>query len=86
MEAKLPDIGKISPEIFNELIFPRLGAKRNDILVGPQHGVDVGIVEIGNKAVAMTSDPVVIVPEYGCERAAWFACHCLASEVVASVR
>jgi len=82
--AKLPEIGKISPEIFNELIFPRLGAVNKHILVGPQHGVDVGIVEIGGKAVALTSDPVFIVPEYGFKRAAWFATHILASDVVTS--
>ena len=80
--SELPEIGKISPEIFNELIYPRLGAKSQMVLVGPQHGVDVGIVEIGNKAVALTTDPVFIVPEYGWERAAWFAIHILASDAV----
>jgi hydrogenase expression/formation protein HypE len=77
---KIPEIGKISPAIFNELIFPRLGAKSEKVLVGPQNGVDVGIVEIGNKAVSFTTDPVFIVPEYGWERAAWFAIHILASD------
>lgn len=80
--AEMPEIGKISPEIFNELIFPRLGAKSAQILVAPQHGVDVGIVEIGNKAVSFTCDPVFIVPEYGWEKAAWFAIHILASDAV----
>jgi len=84
MDVELPDIGKISPEVFNELIFPRLGAKSSNILIGPQHGVDVGIVEIGDKAVAITTDPVFIVPEYGWERAAWFAIHILVSDVVTS--
>jgi len=82
--VKLPEIGKISAEVFNELIFPHLGARNKHILVGPQHGVDVGIVEIGGKAVAMTTDPVFIVPEYGFKRAAWFATHILASDVVTS--
>jgi len=81
---ELPAIGKISPEIFSELIFPRLGAKSDKVLVGPQHGVDVGIVEIGDKAVSLTTDPVFIVPEYGWERAAWFAIHILASDSVTS--
>ena len=84
MKAKLPDIGKISPEIFNELIYPSLGAQRGDIIIGPENGVDTGIVEIGNKAVALTTDPVFIVPEYGLERAAWFAVHILISDVVTS--
>jgi len=79
---EIPEIGKISPKIFNELIFPRLGAKSNKVLVGPQHGVDVGIVEIGDKAVSFTCDPVFIVPEYGWERAAWFAVHIIASDAV----
>jgi hydrogenase expression/formation protein HypE len=82
--ADLPDIGKISPDIFNELIFPRLGSKDSSVLVGPQHGVDVGIVEIGGKAVSFTSDPVFIVPEYGFEKAAWFALHIIASDSVTS--
>jgi len=82
--SELPEIGKISPEIFSELIFPRLGAKDPKILVGPQHGVDVGIVEIGDQAVSFTCDPVFIVPEYGWERAAWFALHIIASDSVTS--
>ncbi len=82
--SELPEIGKISPEIFNELIYPRLGAKSKSVIVGPQHGVDVAIVEIGDKAVALTTDPVFIVPEYGWERAAWFAIHILVSDAVTS--
>jgi hydrogenase maturation factor len=82
--SELPEIGKISPEIFNELIYPRLGAKNRAVLVGPQHGVDVAIVEIGDKVVALTTDPVFIVPEYGWERAAWFAIHILTSDAVTS--
>jgi len=82
--AELPEIGKISRDVFDELIFPRLGYKSKSVLVGPQHGVDVGIVEIGGKAVALTADPVFIVPEYGFKRSAWFAIHILASDVVTS--
>ena len=82
--SELPDIGKISPEIFNEVIFPRLGASSERVIVGPQNGVDVAIVEIGDKVVALTTDPVFIVPEYGWERAAWFAIHILASDLVTS--
>jgi len=80
----MPEIGKISPAIFDELIFPRLGAKNSSVLVGPQHGVDVGIAEIGGQAVSVTTDPVFIVPAYGWERAAWFAIHIIASDSVTS--
>jgi hydrogenase maturation factor len=84
MNTEMPEIGKISPQIFSELILPRLGAKNNKVLVGPQHGVDVGVVEIGGKAVSFTCDPVFIVPQYGWERAAWFAIHIIASDSVTS--
>ena len=83
--ADLPEIGKISPDIFDELIYPRLGKKTNNVLVGPQHGVDVGVVDLGGgKVMATTTDPVFIVPEYGFDRAAWFAIHILVSDVVTS--
>jgi hydrogenase expression/formation protein HypE len=82
--SEMPEIGKISPDIFNELIYPRLGAKNKNVIVGPQHGVDVAIVYIGDKAVSITTDPVFIVPEYGWERAAWFALHIIASDSVTS--
>ncbi|MEN8614236.1 AIR synthase family protein [Dehalogenimonas sp. THU2] len=84
MTSEMPEIGKISPEIFREIIFPRLGAKSDQLMVGPQHGVDVGIVEIGGKAVSFTTDPVFIVPQYGWERAAWFAIHIIASDSATS--
>jgi len=82
--SELPEIGKISPDIFSEIIFPRLGAKNKKVLVGPQHGVDVGIIEVGDKALSFTCDPVFIVPEYGWEKAAWFAFHIIASDSVTS--
>jgi len=85
MTNQLPDIGKISPEIFDELIYPHLGKKTKSVLVGPQHGVDIGIIDIGGgKVMAITTDPVFIVPEYGFERAAWFAIHILCSDAVTS--
>ena len=85
MPNKLPDIGKISPEIFDELIFPHLGKKSKSVLVGPKHGVDIGIIDIGGgNVMSITTDPVFIVPEYGFERAAWFAIHILCSDAVTS--
>jgi len=62
-KSQLPDIGKVSPDIFEEIILPRLGKKRKEILVGPQNGVDVGVVDLGNNQVMVTTtDPIFIVP------------------------
>jgi len=82
MKSEMPEIGKIPPQVFHDLIYPRLGSKSSSVIVGPQHGVDVGIAEIGGKAVSFTCDPVFIVPQYGWERAAWFAIHIIASDSV----
>jgi hydrogenase expression/formation protein HypE len=85
MTHEMPEIGKISPEIFSNIILPHLGYKRKEVLVGPMHGVDVGVVDIGGgRVMALTTDPVFIVPAYGFERSAWFAVHILASDAVTS--
>jgi len=85
MPSELPEMGKISSDVFDELIYPHLGRRRKTVLVGPKHGVDIGIVDIGGgKVMALTTDPVFIVPEYGFERAAWFAVHILCSDAVTS--
>jgi hydrogenase expression/formation protein HypE len=77
--------GKATAELFERVILTRLGAKDADVLVGPQHGVDVGVVRVSDGvAMALTADPVFIVPAYGWERAAWFAVHILASDASTS--
>jgi hydrogenase maturation factor len=81
----MPAIGKVSSEIFDEVILPQLGRKRPEVRVGPQHGVDVGIVDLGSGQVMVTTtDPIFVVPPYGWERSAWFAVHILASDAATS--
>jgi hydrogenase expression/formation protein HypE len=81
-KSDLPTVGKISADVFSEVIYPHLGKKRNSLLVGPQNGVDAGIIDLGNgKVMALTTDPFFIVPQYGWERASWFAVHILASDL-----
>lgn len=83
--AEMPAIGKISSGFFNEVIYPHLGRRRKEVLVGPQNGVDVGVTDIGDdKVMVTTTDPVFVVPPYGWERSAWFAVHILASDAVTS--
>jgi len=77
--------GKITAEIFEQVILRRLGAQDPGVLAGPAHGVDVGVVRVAPGTVmALTTDPVFIVPAYGWERAAWFAVHILASDAATS--
>jgi hydrogenase maturation factor len=45
----------------------------------------VGVVRVADGvAMALTTDPVFVVPAYGWERAAWFAVHILASDASTS--
>ena len=77
--------GKATAELFEQVILRRLGASDPDVLVGPRHGVDVGVVRVADGvAMALTADPVFVVPAYGWERAAWFAAHILASDAATS--
>jgi hydrogenase expression/formation protein HypE len=77
--------GKATAELFEQVILRRLGRSDPDVLVGPRHGVDVGVVRVGGgMAMALTADPVFVVPAYGWERAAWFAVHILASDAATS--
>jgi hydrogenase expression/formation protein HypE len=77
--------GKATAELFEQVILRRLGARDEDVLVGPRHGVDVGVVRVaGGVAMALTADPVFVVPAYGWARAAWFAVHILASDASTS--
>jgi len=85
MKPDMPAIGKVSAEIFNEIILPHLGRRRPEILMGPRHGVDVGVVDLGHGQVMVTTtDPIFVVPPYGWERSGWFAVHILASDAATS--
>ncbi|MBX0295294.1 AIR synthase family protein [Haloarcula nitratireducens] len=80
----MADLGKVDREFFDEYIYPNLGADREDVTLGPRHGVDFGVIDVGDRAVAMATDPVFLMPSLGFERAAWFAFHILLSDVAVS--
>ena len=81
---KLPELGKIHPEFFNRVIYPRLGKTDSSVLVKPQHGVDFGVINLGKQVMVLSADPFYIAKELGIEKAAWFAVHILASDVAVS--
>lgn len=81
---KLPTLGKIHPEFFNKVIYPRLGNPDASVIVKPQHGVDFGVIDLGDRVMVLSTDPFYIARELGIEKAAWFAVHILASDVAVS--
>lgn len=81
---KLPELGKIHPEFFDRVIYPYLGTKDKNIVIGPRHGVDYGVLKVGSQYLAMSTDPFFIVPAYGFSRAAWFGFHIIFCDVAVS--
>lgn len=80
-----PKLGKIGQAFFEGVIRPQLGAPRAEVLVGPQYGVDVAIVRLGQgQVLAATSDPLSLIPALGLEDSAWLSVHLLASDLVTS--
>ncbi|MCC6651800.1 MAG: AIR synthase, partial [Candidatus Eisenbacteria bacterium] len=77
-----PNLGKISPELFGSVIAPRLGAERPEVVAGPRAGHDAAVVRIGaGRVMAVTTDPLSIIPALGAARSARWACHLIASDL-----
>jgi hydrogenase expression/formation protein HypE len=77
-------LGKIDSEFFRETIFPHLGAAREDVRLGPTHGVDFGVLDVGGQALVTATDPISILPELGFERAGTFALDFALADVAVS--
>ncbi len=80
----MSDLGKIDRETFDDVIYPNLGAHREDVAVGPRHGVDFGVLDIGDRAVVVATDPISILPELGWARAGRLALEIVLTDVAVS--
>ncbi|MEM4047648.1 MAG: AIR synthase family protein [Metallosphaera sp.] len=77
-------LGKINRKVFDEVIYPQLGKRHEEVIIPPQTGVDTGAIDLGDKVLVVKTDPVFIVPQFGMRKASWFAVHILASDVITS--
>lgn len=80
----MPDTGKIDREFFDTRIASRLGADRDDVVLGPTHGVDFGMFAVGDARIVVATDPLSILPELGFERAGRFAIGFVLADVAVS--
>lgn len=78
------DPGKVDRAFFDEYIGSRLGADRADVRLGPTHGADFGVIDVGEHVLALATDPLFVLRDLGLERAAWFAFHIVVSDVALS--
>jgi len=80
----MPDSGKIDRAAFEQIVAPNLGADREDVALGPTHGVDFGVLDVGDRALVLATDPISVLPDLGFERAGRFATDVVLADVAVS--
>ncbi|HKT22490.1 MAG TPA: AIR synthase-related protein, partial [Nitrososphaerales archaeon] len=77
--------GKESPAFLEKAVYAHLGAKSEDVVVGPGVGLDNGVFRTGKRSVMIaTADPISAIPALGMETSAWLSVHLVASDFTAS--
>ena len=85
MEESTPNLGKLSKNVFESVIYPRLGAVRPEVVVGPSAGVDTCAINVaGGEVLVATTDPMSYIPEIGPVDSAWLSVNLIASDLVTS--
>lgn len=73
---KLPP-GKIPIDILKEVVFKNLGTPRKEVTLGPTAGVDGAVLDLGNKSLIVSMDPIT----GAVERIGWLAVNVNANDV-----
>jgi hydrogenase expression/formation protein HypE len=73
---KLPP-GKIPVDILKEVVFKNLGAERKEVIVGPSAGIDGAVLDLGDKSIVVSMDPIT----GAIERIGWLAVNVNANDV-----
>ena len=69
--------GKIPIDILKEVVFKNLGAKRKEVVVGPSVGIDGAVLDVGDKSLIVSMDPIT----GAVERIGWLAVNVNANDV-----
>ncbi len=78
-------LGKVNRNYLDRVIYPRLGAARREIIVGPKFGVDNAVVKVGSgKVLVATTDPLSFIPGLRPRESAWLSVNLLASDLTTS--
>lgn len=74
--------GKINNQQFEDVILKKTGHRRNEVHCGPGFGVDVSVINLANGlSLAMTSDPLSLMPSLGLQESAWLSVHLMANDM-----
>ncbi len=69
--------GKIPIDLLKQVVFKNLGAKRNEIALGPSAGIDGAVLDLGNKSLIVSMDPIT----GALERIGWLAVNVNANDI-----
>ena len=69
--------GKIPVDILKEVVFKNLGVRRDEVAVGPAAGIDGAVVNVGDKSLILSMDPITAA----LERIGWLAVNINANDV-----
>ncbi|MGY5846147.1 AIR synthase-related protein [Salegentibacter sp. HM20] len=76
------NLGKIERNLVDGFIKQKSGFKRDEVKLGPGFGQDVSLVELpGEMTLAMTSDPLSLIPGLGLEESAWLSVHLMTNDM-----
>lgn len=74
--------GKVSSQVFKEELMQLCGALRQEVISGPAFGVDTAVVDLGDgEALAVSSDPLSLIPSLGMKVSAWLSIHLLVNDM-----
>jgi hydrogenase expression/formation protein HypE len=73
---KLPP-GKIPVDILKEVVFKNLGAERKEVILGPTVGIDGAVLDLGDKSLIVSMDPIT----GAVERIGWLAVNVNANDI-----
>jgi hydrogenase maturation factor len=75
-------VGKIDEAFLETFIASRCGKDRPEVLVKPGFGRDVSLIALpGKQVMALTSDPLSLIPGLGLEESAWLSVHLMANDM-----
>jgi len=69
--------GKIPVDILKEVVFKNLGVNREEVVVGPAAGFDGSIINVGDRSLIVSMDPIT----GAIERIGWLAVNINANDV-----
>lgn len=82
MSAFEDNSGKINQAAFKEILMPQCGRLRSEVVNGAMFGVDTAVIDLGNNlGLAVSSDPLSLIPSLGLKESAWLSVHLLVNDM-----